>query len=93
MGEPRLRETESAYPGKAGEVFKSGFLDEHTHFAIFKVLFKNVCIYSWLHWALVATHSLSVLQGMGATLHCSAGASHCSGFSGCGAGVLGIWAP
>ena len=65
VGEPRLRETESAYPGKsypAGEVFKSGFLDEHTHFAVFKVLFKNVCIYSWLHWVLVATHSLSVVQ-------------------------------
>ena len=28
----------------------------------------------------------------GATLHCGARASHCGGFSGCGAWALGAWA-
>ena len=32
------------------------------------------------------------LQWVGATLHCSVQASHCSGFSCCGAQILGTWA-
>ena len=32
------------------------------------------------------------LQRAGATLHCGAWASHCSGFSCCGAWALGAWA-
>ena len=32
------------------------------------------------------------LQRAGATLHCSLQASHCSGFSCCGGGALGMWA-
>ena len=33
------------------------------------------------------------LRRAGATLHCGARASHCGGFSCCGARALGAWAP
>ena len=38
----------------------------------------------------VAVHGLSLV--VGATLGCGARAPHCSGFSCCGARVLGAWA-
>ena len=34
-------------------------------------------------------HGLSLVVASGATLHCSSGASHCGGFSCCGAQALG----
>ena len=37
----------------------------------------------------VAARGLSLVAASGATLHCSARASHCGGFSCCGARVLG----
>ena len=44
----------------------------------------------WLHWVLVAARGLFLqLRRAGATLHCGAWASHCSGSSCCGARALG----
>ena len=40
----------------------------------------------------VASGGYSWLRCMGTTLHCGALASHCGGFSCCGAQVLGSWA-
>ena len=47
-------------------------------------------IYFWLHWVLVAARGLSLVAVSGATLRCGARASHCSGFSCCGARALGM---
>ena len=52
-------------------------------------LFLKKLFYFWLHWLFVATHGLSLVVAAGATLHSSARASHCSGFSCCGAWALG----
>ena len=49
-------------------------------------------IYFWLHWVFVAVCGLSLVAVRGVTLHCSAWASHCGGFSCCGAWALGAWA-
>ena len=46
----------------------------------------------WLCWVFVAAHGLSLVAVRGATLHCGARASHCSGFSCCRARALGAWA-
>ena len=46
-------------------------------------------IYFWLHWVFLALCSLSLAAAGGATLCCSAQASHCGGFSWCGAQLLG----
>ena len=43
-----------------------------------------------MRWVLVALHRLSLVVVSGATLHCGACASHCSGFFGCGAQVVGL---
>ena len=51
--------------------------------------FIYLFIYLWLHWVFVALHRLPLV---GATVHCSARASHCSGFSCCGAQALGTLA-
>ena len=61
--------------------------------SISKTLKINLFIY-WLHWVFVAAHRLSLVaaSGGGATLHCGAWASHCSGFSCCGAWALGMQA-
>ena len=50
----------------------------------------NLLIYFWLRWVFVAAHGLSLVAVSGATLHCGARASHCGGFSCCGAGALGV---
>ena len=55
---------------------------------LFIYLFIFGCVGSWL---LVHRLSLVVASG-GATLRCSAWASHCGGFSCCGVRALGIWA-
>ena len=39
----------------------------------------------WLHWVFVAARRLSLVVVTRATLHCGARASHCGGFSCCGA--------
>ena len=49
-------------------------------------------IYFWLRWVFVAACRLSLVAVSGATLHCRVRASHCSGFSCCGAWALGAWA-
>ena len=46
--------------------------------------------YFWLRWSLVLHAGFLQLRRVGATLHCSALASHCSGFSCCEAWVLGV---
>ena len=48
----------------------------------------NCFIYFWLCWVFVAAHGLSLVVAAGATLRCSAQASHHGGFS-CGR----AWAP
>ena len=61
-------------------------------FIFAKLIFFNKFIYLcyfWLCWVFVAMHGLSLFARAGATLHCSARASHCGGFSCCGARALG----
>ena len=48
--------------------------------------------YFWLRWVFVAARELSLLWRAGATLRCSARASHCGGFSCCRTRALGVWA-
>ena len=54
--------------------------------------FFLINLFFWLRWVFVAVHGLSLAVASGATLHCGAQASHCSGFSCCGARALGAWA-
>ena len=56
------------------------------------VSFIYLFIYFWLHWVSVAARGLSLVAASGAILRCSARASHCSGFSCCGAWALGTQA-
>ena len=49
-------------------------------------------IYFWLHWVFVAARGLSLVMARGATLRCGVQASHCDGFSCCGARALGAQA-
>ena len=53
------------------------------------IFLKIYFIYFWLCWVFVAMHRLSIVAARGATLRCSVRASHCSGFSHCGAWALG----
>ena len=47
-------------------------------------------IYFWPRWVFAAARGLSLVAAtLGATLHCGARASHCGGFSCCGAWALG----
>ena len=55
-------------------------------------IFKNKFIYFWLRWVFVAAHRLSLVAVSRTTLLCGAWASHCGGFSCCGARALGAWA-
>ena len=48
--------------------------------ALFPSFLKNF----WLRWVFIAAHGLSLAAGEGA--------SHCGGFSCCGARALGAWA-
>ena len=54
----------------------------------FICLFIYLFIY-WLRWVFVAARGLSLVVASGVTLRCSAQASHCGGFSCCGAWALG----
>ena len=49
-------------------------------------------IYFWLCWIFVAVCGLSLVAASEATLRFGVRASHCSGFSCCGAWALGAWA-
>ena len=51
-----------------------------------------VCMYVWLCWVFVAARGLSLVAASGATLRCGAWASHCGGFSCCGAQAVGAQA-
>ena len=58
----------------------------------FKInLFIHLFIYFWLCWVFVA-HGLSLVVASGDYSWCGARASHCGGFSCCGARALGTWA-
>ena len=51
----------------------------------------NLFIYLFLAcWVFVAVHGLSLVLVSGSTLRCGLRASHCSGFSCCGARALGV---
>ena len=52
------------------------------------LFFIYLFIYFWLHWVFVAVCGLSVVRQAGATLGCGVRASHCGGFSCCGAQAL-----
>ena len=47
-------------------------------------------IYFWLRWVFVAARRFSLVGESGATLRCGERASHCCGFSHCGARALGV---
>ena len=60
------------------------------------VIFFFFLIYSFLppslRWVFVAAYRLSLVGGRGLTLRCGEQASHCGGFSCCGARALGTQA-
>ena len=56
----------------------------------FFISFIYLFIYFWLCWVFPAVCGLSLVAAMGATLPCSAQASHCGGLSCCGARALGV---
>ena len=60
--------------------FTKGSLIHSTHICLF--------IYFWLRWGLRCCAGFLQLQRAGATLRCSVRASHCGGFSCCGAQAL-----
>ena len=49
-------------------------------------------IYFWMHWVFIAVRGLFSSCGEWELLCCGARASHCGGFSCCGARALGSWA-
>ena len=60
---------------------------------LFIYLFKfYLFVYLWLHWVFVAARGLSLVAVRRATLCCGVWASHCGGFSCCGAQALDAWA-
>ena len=76
-----------------------GFLQSHKanvfycfglgFFVCFIIYFIYLFIYFWLCWVFVAVCGLSLVAASGTTLHCCVRASHCGGFSCCGAQALG----
>ena len=60
------------------------------HFS--KLKFLLFIYYFWLPWVFITAVGLSLGVASGATLCCSACASHCGGFSCCGAQAPGSWA-
>ena len=59
---------------------------------VLQVYKSDFFFFLWLHWVFVAAHGLSLVAARGTTLCCAARASHCGGFSCCGAPALGAWA-
>ena len=58
------------------------------YYSICFLIYINL-LYFWLCWVFVAARGLSLVAASGATLHCSVQASHCGGFSYCGAQAVG----
>ena len=56
----------------------------------FKKKFIYLFIYFCLRWVFVAVRGLSLVVASRATLRCCMLASHCGGFSSCGAWALGV---
>ena len=54
-----------------------------------KIPYLCVCVCVCVCWVFITVHTLSLVVAIGATFHCNAWASHCSGFSCCGAWALG----
>ena len=54
-----------------------------------KLINLFIYFYFWLCWVFVAARGLSLVAASGATLRYGARASHCGGFSCCGARALG----
>ena len=61
-------------------------------YCLCKLHFFLRLVYFWLCWVFVAVCGLSLVQRVGATLHCGARATHCSGFCCCGAQPVGAQA-
>ena len=59
---------------------------------VITVFLKIYLFYFWLRCVFVAARGLSLVVVRGATLRCSVQASHCGGFSCCGAQALGAQA-
>ena len=72
-------------------LYVSLYLKCISFFKKFIYLFIYLFIYFWLHWVFIAARGLSLVAASGATLRCSAWASHCGGFSCCRAWALGSW--
>ena len=51
-----------------------------------------IYLFIWLCWVFVAGRGLSLVVASGAALRCGVQASHCGGFSCCGAQALGAQA-
>ena len=73
----------------------NGEFDVHPTLSTLLTLISShfLFIYFWLHWVFVAVCGLPLVEARaGTTLHFDARASHCGGFSCCGAWALGTQA-
>ena len=61
-------------------------------YLVSKISFFEKIIYFWLCWVSVALPGLSLVAANSGSFCCRARASHCGGFSCCGAQALGAWA-
>ena len=68
--------------------YRAGTLFQGKQVIYIYVFVINLFIYFWLCWVFVAARQLSLVVASGATLRCGVRASHCSGFSCCGARAL-----
>ena len=68
--------------------FHSGLLPFFQNYSDFCNIMLWFFFFFWLHWVFVAACGLSLVAASGATLRCGARASHCGGFSCCGARAL-----
>ena len=75
-------------PQKPKSYHKVGMLAFSQNFAVFFFLI-HLFIYFWLHWVFGTAHGLSLLVESRGYSSCGAWASHCGGFSCCGAQALG----
>ena len=57
---------------------------------LFEKIYLFYLFYFWLHWVFIAACGLSLVAVSGGYSLLSARASHCSGFSCCGAWALGV---
>ena len=73
-------------------LLNAGEVSPASSFFFFFFLKINLFIYFWLHWVSIAARGLSLVVASGATLCCSAQASHCGGFPLLQSTALGAWA-